>query len=132
MQIINLFKVLTNFPFPNFLIFVAQMKQEFITVNYLNWEQETSRGLVLLDFWAEWCSACSAQDLVYGEIAKKFGDNIKIAKINVSDNRILSDRFGVRNIPFLILLKEGKSVLRMPGIQSKEYLISQIEKHIEK
>jgi len=117
---------------PNFLIFVAQMKQEFITVNYLNWEQETSHGIVLIDFWAEWCSACSAQDLVYREIAQEFGEKIKIAKINVSDNRILSDHFGVRNIPFLILLKEGKPVMQMPGIQSKAYLISQIEKQIKK
>ncbi len=102
----------------------------FVTVNFLNWEEETKTGLVLLDFWAEWCSACIAQDRVYAEIADKYGDSIKIAKINVSDNRVLSDKFDVKNIPFLILLKDGKKVLQMPGIQSKEYLFSQIEKHL--
>jgi len=106
------------------------MNETFVTVNFLNWEKETQRGLVLLDFWAEWCTACIAQDKVYEEIARKYGNQIRIAKINVSDNRVLSDKFGVRNIPFLILLKEGKPVLQMPGIQSKEYLFSQIEKQI--
>ena len=108
------------------------MKEAFVTVNFLNWEKETQQGVVLLDFWAEWCSACIAQDKVYEEIAQKFGNSIKIAKINVSDNRVLSDRFGVKNIPFLILLKDGKKVLQMPGIQSKEYLFNQIEKQIKK
>jgi thioredoxin 1 len=108
------------------------MKQKFVTVNFLNWEEETGKGLVLLDFWAEWCTACIAQDKVYEEVAEKFGDQIKIAKINVSDNRVLADRFGVRNIPFLILLKEGKNIMQMPGIQSKEYLFSQIKKHTGK
>jgi thioredoxin 1 len=108
------------------------MKEGFVTVNYLNWEKEINQGLVLLDFWAEWCTACIAQDKIYGEIAEKFGDRIKIAKINVSDNRVLSDRFGVRNIPFLILLKDGETVMQMPGIQSKDYLLSQIEKQIKK
>ncbi len=108
------------------------MEEAFVTVNFLNWEKETQQGVVLLDFWAEWCSACITQDKIYEEIAQKFGNSIKIAKINVSDNRVLSDRFGVKNIPFLILLKDGKKVLQMPGIQSKEYLFGQIEKQIKK
>ena len=108
------------------------MKEAFVTVNFLNWEKETQQGVVLLDFWAEWCSACIAQNKVYEEIAQKFDNSIKIAKINVSDNRVLSDRFGVKNIPFLILLKDGKKVLQMPGIQSKEYLFSQIKKQIKR
>ncbi len=106
------------------------MDNGFVTVNFLNWEKETQNGLVLIDFWAEWCSACIAQDKIYSEVAQQYGNKIKIAKINVSDNRVLSDKFGVKNIPFLILLKNGKTVLQMPGIQSKAYLFSQIDKQI--
>jgi thioredoxin 1 len=104
--------------------------KEIVNINFLNWEQETAEGLVLLDFWAEWCSACVAQDKVYHEIKEKYGDKIKIGKIHVGDNRVLSELFGVKNIPYLILLKNGKRVMQMPGIQSKEYLFSQIEKYI--
>jgi thioredoxin 1 len=103
---------------------------EFVNINFVNWEQETAKGLVLLDFWAEWCSACVAQDRIYKEIKEKYGDKIKIGKIHVGDNRVLSDKFGVRNVPYLILLRDGKPVMQMPGIQSKEYLFSQIEKYI--
>ncbi len=106
-------------------------ERHFIDINYVNKDEHLQKGLVLVDFWAEWCSACIAQDKIYEEIFRMFGDKLKIGKINVSDNRMLSDSFGVRNIPYLILLKDGKPVMQMPGIQSKEYLISQIKKHLE-
>ncbi len=103
----------------------------FIQINYLNKDLFLEKGLILLDFWAEWCTACIAQDKVYQEISIMFGDKLKIGKINVNDNRVLSDSFGVRNIPYLILVNNGKPVLQMPGIQSKEYLISQIKKYLK-
>ena len=102
----------------------------FININFTNWEQHVNQGLILLDFWASWCSACVAQDKIYDEIVKQFPDKLRIGKIDVSDNRVLANKFGVRNIPFLILFKDGKQVTQMPGIESKEYLISQIKKHI--
>ncbi len=105
-------------------------KNTFININFVNWEQHVNTGLILLDFWAPWCTACIAQDKIYDEIASMFPDSLQIGKIDVNDNRVLSDKFGVRNIPFLILMKDGKQVMQMPGIESKEYLISQIKKHL--
>ncbi len=105
-------------------------KSAFININFINWQQHVNSGLVLLDFWAPWCSACIAQDKIYDEIALMFPDNLKIGKIDVNDNRVLADKFGVRNIPFLVLMKDGKQVMQMSGIESKEYLISQIKKNI--
>jgi len=103
---------------------------EFININFINWEQHVNHGLILLDFWAPWCNACVAQDKIYDEIAQMFPTELRIGKIDVSDNRVLADKFGVRNIPFLLLFKDGKQLLQMPGIESKEYLISQIKKNI--
>ena len=107
------------------------MNRDFVNINFVNWEKHLEGGLWLVDFWAEWCTACTAQDKVYEELARLFGDKLKIGKINVSDNRLLADRFGVRNIPFLLLMKDGKIITQMPGIQSKEYLINQIKKQIQ-
>jgi thioredoxin 1 len=105
-------------------------KSTFININFVNWEQYVNQGLILLDFWAPWCTACIAQDKIYDEIAQIFPDSLLIGKIDVNDNRVLADKFGVRNIPFLILMKDGKQVMQMSGIESKEHLISQIKKHI--
>ncbi len=101
-----------------------------ININFVNWEQYVNHGLFLLDFWAPWCSACVAQDKIYAEIAELFPNQLQIGKIDVNDNRVLAEKFGVKNIPFLILLKNGKRVAQMPGVESKEYLISQIKKYI--
>jgi thioredoxin 1 len=111
-------------------IFATAMENGFVNIHFMNWENHLKRGLWLVDFWAEWCSACIAQDKIYHELAERFGDKLHIGKINVSDNRLLADRFGVRNIPFLLLMKNGEIVLQMPGIQSKEYLINQIKRHL--
>ena len=102
----------------------------FININYTNWDQHVNNGLVLIDFWAPWCTACIAQDNIYNEVAKLFPNSLKICKIDVSDNRVLAEKFGVRNIPFLMLLNNGKQIMQMPGIESKEYLISQIKKQL--
>ena len=113
-------------------IFAAAMKNPaFIDINFMNWEKHLTNGVILVDFWAEWCTACIAQDKIYEAIAEEFKETLRIGKINVSDNRILADKFGVQNIPFLILLKDGKPVMKMAGIQSKTYLINQIKNHIK-
>ena len=106
------------------------MENSFVNINFVNWEKHLNHGLWLVDFWAEWGTACIAQDRGYEELAEMFGDKLHIGKINVSDNRLLADRFGVRNIPFLILMKNGNTIMQMPGIQSKEYLINQIKQQI--
>jgi len=106
-------------------------KSILININFVNWEQHINTGLILLDFWAPRCSACIAQDKIYNEIALLFPDKLKIGKIDVNDNRVLADKFGVKNIPFLILMKDGKQIMQLPGIESKEYLISQIKKHLK-
>jgi len=106
-------------------------KSNFININFINWEKHINHGLILVDFWAPWCNACKAQDKIYDEIAQIFPNELRIGKIDVSDNRVLADKFGVRNIPFLILIKNEEQILQMPGIESKEYLISQIKKNIQ-
>ena len=105
-------------------------KGTFININFVNWEEHVNGGLLLLDFWAEWCSACMAQDKYYEELAEKYAGRLKVGKIHVGDNRFLADKFGVRNIPYIILMKEGKEITRMPGVESKEHLEALIKKEI--
>ncbi len=102
----------------------------FIEINFTNWEKHLKEGLILVEFWAEWCSACITQDKIFEEITEELGGNLRIGKVNVSDNRLLAEQFGVRNIPHLVLLKNGETVMQIPGIQNKTHLINQIKKHL--
>ncbi len=102
----------------------------FVQIHFMNWEKMLKSGVWLLDFWAEWCTACKAQDPIYTDIKLQFGDQIKIGKVDVSDNRFLADHFGVRNIPHLLLMKDGDIITQMPGVQSKISLVNQIKKQL--
>ncbi len=105
-------------------------KSAFINVNFINWEHHVNNGLILIDFWAPWCSACLSQDNIYNEIAIIFHDKLRIGKVDISDNRVLANKFGVINIPHLILFKDGIQVMQSPGIVSKEHLIIKIKKYL--
>lgn len=102
-----------------------------IEINFMNWEKHLKEGIILLDFWADWCTACIAQDQIYKTIAKELKGRLRIGKVNVSDNRSLAEKFGIQNIPQIILLKNGEELIRFQGIQSKSQLMNQIEKYIK-
>lgn len=105
--------------------------QATIEINFMNWEKHLKEGIVLLDFWADWCTACVAQDVIFKTIADKLKGKLRIGKVNVSDNRILAEKFGVQNIPQVILFKNGEEMLRMQGIQDQAQLMNRIKKYIK-
>jgi thioredoxin 1 len=67
-----------------------------------------AEGLVLLDFWAEWCGPCKMISPMLGEIATEYQGKVTIAKLNIDDNPKTPQRFNVRGIPTLILFKNGQ------------------------
>lgn len=94
-----------------------------------NFDQATSEGLVLADFWAEWCGPCKMVAPVLEEIDREMGDKVKIVKLDVDNNQDTAGRFGVMSIPTLILFKDGKQVDQIVGFQPKEALVQFINKH---
>jgi thioredoxin 1 len=102
------------------------MKNEIIEINYTNFDQNLKEGIVLVDFWAEWCHPCKMQHKLLQELAFENHDFFKIATLNVDDNKVISSKLNVRNIPTLILYKNGEEVRRMIGLQSKAAIINQI------
>lgn len=93
-----------------------------------NFQHQTRSGVALIDFWASWCMPCKMMSPILNEVADEIGDKAKICKVNVEDHQQLSAKFSVRNIPTLILLKNGKEINRFVGVKPKDYLIKQIEK----
>ena len=88
-----------------------------VTLNKDNFASEVLKAStpVLVDFWAEWCGPCKAIAPILDEIAREYGDRVRIAKINIDHNRQTPLKYGVRGIPTLILFKDGRETDRVSG-----------------
>ena len=93
---------------------IAQSQVQVIDLNSANFDGVTSQGLVLVDFWAEWCGPCKMMHPIFDRMAKKYR-HIKFARVNVDQNQDISMKFGVQAIPTFIMFKDGKQVERMMG-----------------
>lgn len=82
----------------------------------------------LVDFWAEWCGPCRMVGPVVEELALAYKGKIKVAKMDVDSNRQTPARFGIRNIPTLILFKDGAVSQTIIGAQPKSYIEGQLKK----
>lgn len=77
---------------------------------------------VLLDFWAEWCGPCHMLSPVVEEVAAEREGKIKVGKVNVDEEILLANEFGVSSIPTVVILKGGKSVAKTVGYMPKAEL----------
>ena len=101
-----------------------------IHLNYPNFDKVVGQSLILVDFWAEWCAPCKAQDPILEELAAELGDKVLIGKVNVDDNRTLAAKYGIMNIPTMILFRNGEKIHHFVGLQSRERIIHILSKHI--
>jgi thioredoxin 1 len=73
---------------------------------------------VLVDFYADWCAPCRAMKPVLEDLKAQMGEDLSIFKIDVDKNQAISERYGIRSIPTLILFKNGEPVWRKSGMAS--------------
>jgi thioredoxin 1 len=72
-------------------------------------------GVLMVDFWAEWCGPCKAIAPVLEELARDGAGRLTLAKVNVDENHGLAARYGVRSIPTVLFVKDGKVVDQVVG-----------------
>src|SRR5512133_3452171 len=84
----------------------------------------------LVDFWAPWCGPCRAIGPVLEELAGQYGEKVNIVKVNVDDNPATAARYGVRSIPTLLLVKDGKVRETQIGSLSKIQLAALLDRNL--
>jgi thioredoxin 1 len=85
---------------------------------------------VLVDFWAVWCGPCKALTPTIEALAEKYNGSVRIVKIDVDENPSVTNRYGIRGMPTLILFKNGREEERVLGAVSRDALSKMIDKHV--
>ena len=97
-----------------------------------NFETEAiqSKGVQVVDFWAEWCGPCRAITPIIEDLASTYdGGDVKVGKLNVDENSEVAMRYAIRSIPTILILKDGEVVDRHVGMISKAALQQKIDMH---
>jgi thioredoxin 1 len=85
---------------------------------------------VLVDYWAEWCGPCKMIAPILDEVSKDYDGKLRIAKMNVDENRDVPAKYGIRGIPTLMLFKDGQLAATKVGALSKAQLTAFLDSHL--
>ncbi|MDR0564135.1 MAG: thioredoxin [Azoarcus sp.] len=108
------------------------MSEHIQAVTDGNFEAEVLKSPlpVLVDYWATWCAPCQALSPIVDEISKAYEGKLKVASMDIDQNQQIPASYGIRNIPTLMLFKDGDLVATKVGLLSKSQLTSFIDSHI--
>src|SRR5690606_39790494 len=95
-----------------------------------NFDTEAGEGLLLVDFWAPWCTPCRVVGPIIEELADEYAGTVAVGKLNVDDNMQTAQAFRVMSIPTVILFKDGQPVEQVVGVARKADYQARIAKYL--
>ncbi|MBC8047995.1 MAG: thioredoxin [Fimbriimonadaceae bacterium] len=105
------------------------MAMEFTDANFKEVVLDSEK-LSIVDFWAEWCGPCRIVGPIIEELAKDYDGKVNVGKVNVDFNALVSQQYGVRNIPTILFIKNGQVVDKQVGAVPKSVLEAKLKQHI--
>src|SRR5688572_27642874 len=88
---------------------------------------ERSQLPVLLDLWAAWCGPCRTLAPTIDQLAQELAGRVRVAKLNIDENPMAAQRYGVRSIPTLLLLRGGREIDRIVGVQPRPEIMRRLQ-----
>jgi thioredoxin 1 len=109
------------------------MSQHITTITDALFDEQVTRakGVVLVDFWAEWCGPCKTLGPVLDDVAEGYAGEARICKINADENKASAERFHVRGLPTMIVFVNGEEKERLLGMASKTRVASLLDRYLE-
>jgi len=109
------------------------MAENLQTYTDQSWETDVlgSPQPVLVDFWAEWCVPCKTLVPIIEAVAAHFDGKLRVGKLNVEENEKVPFKYDIRNLPTLMLFKNGQVAEHRNGLIKKEDLIKLVEPHVQ-
>lgn len=97
-----------------------------ININDENFDKVISQGITIVDFWAPWCMPCRIQGPILEKVSTKVNGNIRVCKMNVDDNMMTAQKYGIISIPTLMIFRDGKVERKFIGVQSEDTLLNAV------
>lgn len=101
---------------------MAEQNGNLKHVDDSNFAQLTAKGVVLVDFYAEWCGPCHMQTPILESLAKEMSDQVSILKLDIDKSQRTTASFQVTSVPTMILFKDGREVKRIVGLRDADTL----------
>lgn len=99
-------------------------------LNEKNYNEKTEKGLVVVDFFANWCGPCRIMSPILEEVQKDMGEKVKIYKVDVDESENLARQFGIMSIPTILIYKDGEIVNKHIGLWMKDSMMEELNEHI--
>lgn len=109
------------------------MTKELIMAKVLtneNFDETIASGVVLVDFWATWCSPCKMLAPTIEELSSDYAGKATVCKVDVDENPELAQRYGIMSIPSVFIFKNGEVKERLIGFRVKSQIAEYLDKHI--